>query len=171
MKLYHVVAVSENGVIGRDNRLPWHFSSDLKNFKQLTVGQTVMMGRRTFESIGSKPLPGRENFILTHLPREGGGPLKFFGSVDEALSQVKTAKAFIIGGARLFRETLERIDGIYLTRIHQEYDGDAYYPKIPERFVEKEKRTLQENPKIEFIYLENTERSASLRGGMPKQGL
>lgn len=154
MKLYHVVAMAGNRVIGRANRLPWHFSSDLKNFKALTMGGTVIMGRKTFESIG-RPLPGRKNFILTRRCRyPDKGETHFFSSIDSALAAIKTEKAFIIGGAEIFRRTFDRIDGIYLTRIHQTYEGDAFYPEIPDRFAEKEKRVLQENPKIEFVYLE-----------------
>lgn len=162
MKLYHIVAMSEGRVIGKDNHLPWHFSADLKNFKQLTMGHTVLMGRKTFESIG-KPLPGRENFVLTHSPKEEGERLHFFHSLEEALSHVKTEKAFIIGGGRLFQQTMNRIDGIFLTRIHAAYEGDTFYPPTPDFFKEKEKKLLQENPKIEFIYLENTSRPAKVR--------
>jgi len=145
--------MSDGRVIGKANLLPWHFSTDLKNFKALTIASTVIMGRKTFESIG-KPLPGRENFVLTHSTRKSEGHLKFFSSLDEALRSVATEKVFVIGGAEVFAETLARLDGIYLTRIHQKYEGDTFYPEIPSRFVEKEKKILQENPKIEFIYLE-----------------
>lgn len=157
MKLYHVVAMTDDRVIGKNNKLPWHFSVDLKNFKELTTGQTVIMGRKTFESIG-KPLPGRENFVLTHNPKRNEEHLRFFTNWDEAMKHVMTPKAFIIGGAGVYRQTLDKIDGIYLTKIYARYEGDAYYPKIPDQFVEKEKKTLQENPEIELIYLENTGR-------------
>ena len=149
-----MVAVSENGIIGKDDRLPWHFPSDLKHFKELTLGSTVMMGRKTFESIG-KPLPGRENFVLSRSVAKQEANLKFFPSLEEALKKVATPKAFIIGGAQLFQETLYRVDGIFLTKIHQIYEGDVAYPVIPSYFKEKERKTLQENPKIEAIYYEN----------------
>ncbi len=142
------------------------------------MGSTVIMGRKTFESIG-KPLPGRENFILSrHTPHpnplpkgerggnaeislapgggEGGGEgeIRYFSSIEEAVKSVRTPQAFIIGGAEIFRQTLDKIDGIYLTRIHAKYEGDTFYPEIPTDFSEKEKKLLQENPKIEFILLE-----------------
>lgn len=152
MKLYHVVAVSQNHVIGKDNKLPWHFSADLKRFKALTMGHTVIMGRKTFESIG-KPLPGRENFVLSHKLGQFLGA-QFFTSIESALSAVKTEKAFIIGGEEVFKQTMDRIDGIYMTQIHVSYEGDAFYPPPPASFKEKERETLQESPKIEWVYLE-----------------
>ena len=118
--LYHVVAVSKGNVIGKNNRLPWHFSSDLLHFKRLTMGGILIMGWKTFESIGAKPLPGRENFVLSRSPSRTAGPgnLKFFNSLEDALMQVpKNQNAFIVGGESLFRQTINQIDGIYLTRI------------------------------------------------------
>jgi len=156
MKLYHIVAVSRNGVIGKDNQLPWRFSSDLKHFKEITMGHTVIMGRKTFESIG-KPLPNRENFVLSRQKKNGEQGISFFSSIDEAFSKVKSDKAFIIGGGDLYRQTLDRIDGIYLTRIQKDYEGDTFYPKIPDSLVEKRRDVSEENQvKLEFIYLEKS---------------
>ncbi len=157
--LYHVVAMAENRVIGKDNRLPWHFSSDLKHFKQLTMGQTIIMGRKTFQSIGAKPLPGRENFVLSREVKIKTVPnLRFFDSLEDTLKNVLTHKTFIIGGASIFKETMSLVDGIYLTQIHKDYEGDTFYPEIPPYFKEKSKETLQENPKIEVIFYENTKK-------------
>ncbi|OGW69808.1 MAG: hypothetical protein A2036_01635 [Omnitrophica bacterium GWA2_50_21] len=152
--LYHIVAVAENRVIGKKNRLPWHFSADLKHFKQLTMGMTVIMGRKTFESIG-KPLPGRQNFVLSRSLKNEKNPegpsLKFFVSLDDALKQIATPDAFIIGGAELYRQTIEQIDGIWLTSIPGVFEGDAFYPEIPDSFRENSRQTLQENPRIDSI--------------------
>jgi dihydrofolate reductase len=150
--LYHIVAMAENRVIGANGRLPWHFSSDLKFFKQTTMGNTIIMGRKTFDSIG-KPLPGRENFVLSRSPQKIEG-VTSFASINEALGTVKTEKAFIIGGAEIFKQTMSQIDGIYLTQIHGKFEGDVYYPEIPKEFKEKSRATLQENPKIEVIFYE-----------------
>ena len=150
---YHVVAMAENRVIGKDNRLPWHFLSDLKHFKQLTMGNTILIGRKTFESIG-KPLPGRENFVLSR-KKTGDGNVKFFGSFEDALKNVSTPNCYIIGGASLYQQSMALVDGIYLTKIHALYEGDTFYPEIPPYFEEKSKETLQENPKIEVIFYEN----------------
>lgn len=153
--LYHVVAMARNRVIGKNGKLPWHFSSDLKYFKKLTWGGTVLMGRKTFESIG-KPLPGRDNLVLTHSqkPREAG--VQLFASLEEALRQVKTKDCFIIGGASLYEQTMDKVDGVYLTQIDQDYEGDAYYPRIPPHLKEKRREKLQENPKLEAIFYERT---------------
>ena len=148
--------MAKNRVIGKDNQLPWHFSADLKFFKELTTGHTVIMGRKTHESIG-RPLPNRENFILSKTKQESKDSLRFFNSIDEAIKEVKTEKAFIIGGSTIYDQTLDVIDGIYLTHIDQEFEGDAYYPKLPDNFREEGSRQLlQENPKIEVIFYQKT---------------
>ena len=186
MQLYHVVAMALNRVIGKDNRLPWHFSSDLKHFKELTFGSTVIMGRKTFESIG-KPLPGRENFVISRSHsesyschsedperREGDEEsqrsfaslrmtkpsehLHYFNSIEKAIQSVKTPKAFIIGGAQIFKETISRVDGIYLTQIEKEYEGDRFYPEIPSPFREQSRKALQDQPKVEVIFYQNVQR-------------
>ncbi len=170
--LYHVVAMARNRVIGKDNKLPWHFPEDLKNFKKLTTGSTVIMGRKTFESIG-RPLPNRENFVLSrqgcHSEAEGRrisesrsfaalrmtneASLNFFPSLDEALKNIKTENAYIIGGAELYKQTIDKVDGIYLTRIDADYEGDAFYPEIPDSFEEVDIEALREkNPKIEVVF-------------------
>ncbi len=171
MKIYHVVAMARNRVIGKDNKLPWHYSSDLKHFKQLTMGNTVIMGRKTFESIG-KPLPGRENFVLSRnraagiaAPRLSGARndrsnlqiefFQLFNAIDDAIRSAKNEKIFIIGGAELYRQTIHQVDGIYLTHIDADYEGDAFYPEIPPSFKEKSRTLLQDNPKIEVICYEN----------------
>lgn len=160
MKLYHVVAMANGRVIGKDNKLPWHFSADLKFFKQLTTGSTMIMGRRTYESIG-KPLPYRENFVLSRdpcLPKRGLKTTQtlpqFFPSLEDAIQHVRTEKAFIMGGQNLYQQTLDQIDGIYLTRIHADFEGDAFYPEIPPAFKEISRTPLQENPKIEVMVYE-----------------
>ena len=142
--------MARNRVIGKDNRLPWHFSSDLKFFKKLTTGSTVIMGRRTFESIG-KPLPGRANFVLSRSAGKRIEGARVFGDLDEALKQVKTPDAFIIGGAGLFAESMGKVDGIYLTRIDSDYEGDRSYPIIDKRLMEVSRVKLQDNPLIEVV--------------------
>lgn len=157
MRLYHIVAIATGGVIGKDNRLPWHFSCDLKHFKEITMGSTLLMGRKTFESLGKKPLPGRQNFVLSRSSSRGpkAANLKYFDSMEKALRGVKTEKAFIIGGEDLFRQTMERINGIWLTRIEGDYEGDRFYPEIPfGQFEIKTRERPKEDPRLEFIYYE-----------------
>ena len=156
MKLYHVVAMAKNRVIGKDNKLPWHFSADLKHFKQLTTGSTVIMGRKTFESIG-KPLPNRENIILSRSGFKAPEGVKVFKELKDALKNIQSEKVFIIGGAEIFEQTMAQIDGIYLTQIDSEYSGDVFYPEIPVSFKEKSRTLLQEDPKIEVVFYQNSE--------------
>lgn len=154
MEIYHVVARARNGVIGRDNQLPWHFSSDLKAFKALTTGHTILMGRKTFESIG-RALPGRENFVLSRhpAPEPAASGVRFFSSVESAVGAVKTERLFVIGGAEIYAQTLNLAEGIYLTEIHAEYEGDAFYPGLSSAFREVSRECLQEkDPKIERVF-------------------
>lgn len=123
-----VVAVADNGVIGRGGTLPWHLPDDLKYFKAVTLGKPVLMGRRTFESIG-KPLPGRRNLVLTRgkpvLP-EGADAV---ASIECALALVADAPELcVIGGAAVFARVLPEAARIYLTRVHGEFTGDVHFP-------------------------------------------
>ena len=152
--LYHIVAVANNRVIGKGNQLPWHFPKDLQHFKATTLGQTVIMGLKTFESLGCKALPGRTNIILDRSGQKPYPGQTFFASLDDALRDVKTEHAFIIGGAELYRTTIDRVDGIYLTRIHADYQGYVLYPEIPATFTEKKKLKLQDDPLLEVVYYE-----------------
>lgn len=151
--IYHVVAVAENGVIGKDNKLPWHFSSDLQFFKKLTTGHTVIMGRKTFDSIG-KPLPNRENIVISRASHAPAAGVTFVTSVAEALKKAQKGDTFIIGGASIYQETRGALDGVYLTRIHAAFAGDAFYPGVPEGFREVSRTSLQEGPKIEVLRYE-----------------
>jgi dihydrofolate reductase len=155
--LYHIVAMARNRVIGKDNKLPWHFSEDLKHFKRRTLGSTVIMGRKTYESIG-KPLPGRENFVLSRKPQQSQEHLQFFTSFEAAVKNVKTNDAFVIGGEEIFRQTLDKMDGIYLTRIDADFEGDTFYPEVPDSFEEIEIEKLQDNPSIEVVFYEKKQK-------------
>lgn len=125
-----IVAVADSGVIGRDNALPWHLPEDLRRFKRLTMGKPIVMGRKTFESIG-KPLPGRQNIIITrdaNYRREG---VTVVHSIDEAVSAAAgAAEIMVIGGADLFRLFLPRATRIHLTRVHGDITGDVLWPPL-----------------------------------------
>ncbi len=153
--LYQIVAMARNRVIGKDNRLPWSFPEDLKHFKKITMGGTVIMGRRTHESIG-RALPGRENFVLSRSKRSTGEGVRFFGSLDEAIDSVVTQDAFIIGGAEVYKESIDRVDGIHLTCIDAEFEGDAFFPEIPPCFKEKSRHLLKEEPEITAVFYEKS---------------
>lgn len=131
MQVCAVVAASENGVIGREGGLPWHVSSDLKLFKEITLGKPVVMGRRTWESLPRKPLPGRRNIVITRQADFVAEGAELVHSVDEALAVCAgEADVSIIGGGQVYAEAMSRTDRIYLTRIHLEVDGDTFLPEL-----------------------------------------
>lgn len=125
-----VVAVASNGVIGRDNQLPWKLPDDMSYFKLVTLGHPVVMGRRTYESIG-KPLPGRENIVVTHNPAFQAPGCRIVASLDEAWKAAgDVAEISIIGGTSLFEETLPIADRIHLTEVEAEVPGDTFFPRF-----------------------------------------
>ena len=134
MRLSIIVATAENGVIGRDNNLPWYLPADLKRFKQLTMGHHLLMGRKTFEAIG-RALPGRTTVVISRgrptLP-EG---VRLVASLDEAVAlatQTDDDEAFVAGGAQVYHLALPRADRLYLTRIHAAIEGDTRLPELVE---------------------------------------
>jgi len=123
-----IVAMAENRVIGRENGLPWHLPADLKRFKQLTMGRALLMGRRTFLSIG-RPLPGRRMIVLSRSRNLAIAGVEVVGSLDQALALVATdPEVFVVGGAELYRATLPRADRLYLTLVHATPEGDVTFP-------------------------------------------
>jgi len=166
MILSLIVAASENGVIGKDNDLPWHLPADLKHFKKITSGHCIIMGRNTYESIG-RPLPKRTNIVVSSnrsLAIEG---CLVVHSVDEAIELTKqheSEEAFIIGGATLYNTCLDKAEKIYLTRVHTEIQGDTFFPEIDmnnwevvsEEYHEKDEKHLYN---FSFITLERKELS------------
>lgn len=125
-----VVAAAENNVIGRGNGLPWRLPDDLKRFKALTIGKPVIMGRKTYESLG-RPLPNRPNIVISRQPGFAAEGCTVVGSLEEALAAAETApEAAVIGGAEIFRQVLPRADLLYLTRVHADVPGDTYFPDI-----------------------------------------
>ncbi len=144
MILSLIVAADENNVIGRDNKLPWHLPNDLKYFKNITWGMPVVMGRKTFESIG-KPLPGRTNIVVTRNMNWKGDGAIVVHQVNEAI-EVATSydvkEIYIIGGAALFATTLADANRLYLTRIHHQFEGDVFFPAIDEKIWLLKKETF-----------------------------
>lgn len=136
MKLSLIVATAENGVIGKDNQMPWHMPADLKYFKRVTMGKPVVMGRKTFESIG-KPLPGRPNIVVTRNTQYTAEGVDVFHDLNSAEAHCEDmaviedfGEVMIIGGAELYRQALPEVDRIYLTLIHGEFEGDASFPEF-----------------------------------------
>ena len=132
MILSLLVAASENNVIGKDNKLPWLLPNDLKYFKNLTWGLPILMGRKTFDSIG-KPLPGRKSIVITRNRNWKQEGVEVVHSVADAVEKAETFSAkeiFVIGGAEIFATALSMANRIYLTRIHHQFEGDVFFPKV-----------------------------------------
>jgi dihydrofolate reductase len=150
-----IVAMSENRVIGINNSLPWHISSDLKRFKELTSGNIVVMGRKTFESIG-KPLPNRKNYVLTRNKNLTIDGVTLISSLDDIIES-NDAKVFIIGGGEIYSQTINKCNELIVTRIKKEITGDAYFPEIDlnKWRVEESSEILCENS-IDYCYVTYT---------------
>ncbi|TCT25512.1 dihydrofolate reductase [Melghiribacillus thermohalophilus] len=125
-----LVAMDQNRLIGRNNQLPWHLPEDLRYFKKTTMGHTIVMGRKTFESIG-KPLPGRENMVMSrnrNFQPEGCVVIHSWEPVMERNSRNPDQEIFVIGGQRLFEQAIAFADRMYITEIDEQFEGDTYFP-------------------------------------------
>lgn len=165
--LTHIVAMAENRVIGRAGGLPWHIPEDFRFFKAKTSGHALIMGRKTFESIG-RPLPGRLSIVVTRRPDQPltqpareDAPVVLVGSIEEAVTYAESQRdrwgdeVFVIGGGELYRETLPRTDRVFLTRVHQTVDGDTFYPELSDSdFVVTEERLGAGDVPVTFTTLD-----------------
>lgn len=159
MDICHIVAMTENGVIGQGGAMPWHIPAELKYFKRTTMGNCLLMGRKTFESIG-KPLPGRLNVVVTRNKNYAPEGVHVAHDVETALAFCQQAvedgdfgpDTYIVGGGEIYRATMDIVDRIHLTVIHRTIDGDTLYPAIDyskfkvedrQEFVEPERYTTQ----------------------------
>lgn len=125
-----IVAIAENNVIGKDNKLVWHLPKDLKHFKETTSGHFIIMGRKTYESNG-RPLPNRTNVIITKDKNYKAEGCKIVHSLNEALDFAKNeSEVFIIGGGEIYKQAMPIADRIYLTKVHQPFEGDTFFPEI-----------------------------------------
>ena len=130
MRLSLIVAMAENRAIGVDNRLPWHLPADLKHFRALTMGHPIIMGRKTFDSIG-RILPGRRNIVVTRNRDYARENVEMVHSLDEALDRCKEeSEVFVIGGAHLYDDAIHRVDRIYLTLVHTTVEGDVFFAAL-----------------------------------------
>ena len=130
MKIALIVAVADNGVIGRNNALPWRLPEDLRYFKRVTLGKPIVMGRRTFESIG-RPLPGRHNIVVSRAARDASADVHWVSSPQQALQLARTfdpEEAMVIVGEKFYREFLPVAYRLYITRVHAVLEGDAFFP-------------------------------------------
>lgn len=153
MKLSLIVAMAMNRTIGLNNQMPWHLSADLKKFKQITMGHPIIMGRKTFESIG-RPLPGRKNIIISRNSRYQQQGCLVFNSIESALQDcVANDEVFVIGGATLYKATLAQADRLYITEIQQIFEGDTWFPEIKqEQWKEVAREDIDNDNSVDFNY-------------------
>lgn len=131
-----IVAADEAGTIGVNGRLPWHLPNDLKHFKALTLGHIVLMGRKTWDSIG-RPLPGRDNWVLSRSETFSADGARVFSTLDQALAEAAGRELMVIGGSQLYLQALPRCKRIHLTRVRARLEGDTWFPAInPDEFRE-----------------------------------
>lgn len=129
-RLSLIVAMDENRLIGNKNKLPWHLPADLAFFKRTTMGKPIVMGRKTYQSIG-KPLPGRRNIVITRDAAFSAAGCEVANSIETAMSLTNDDdEVMLIGGASLYQQTIARATRLYITRIHHSFEGDTWFPKI-----------------------------------------
>ena len=126
-----IVAVAQNDAIGKNNDLLWHIHADLKRFKKLTLGHTIIMGKRTYQSLPIKPLSNRRSVVITDDPDDRFEGCITVSSIEESLKLCDPSKeTFIIGGASVYRQFLPLTDRLYLTKVHQDFEGDVFFPAV-----------------------------------------
>ncbi|MEZ5841136.1 MAG: dihydrofolate reductase [Hyphomicrobiales bacterium] len=161
-RIVHVVAVAENGVIGADGGMPWRLSSDLKEFRRLTMGKPIIMGRKTFAAIG-RPLDGRDNIVITRDPDFAADGVTVAGSIEAALAEARRLaeargvdEIAVIGGGEIYAATLAGADTLYVTKVHAAPDGDTRFPAIDPAVWREESRVKgtrgpRDNAEFSFI--------------------
>jgi len=152
-----IAAIGRNSVIGRDGVLPWHLPADLRRFRELTTGHAVIMGRKTYESIG-RPLPDRVNIVITRQPGYGAEGVLSAGSLAMALEMSRGEdEVFIAGGGEIYTQTLPLADRLYLTVLDADVNGDTLFPAIPpQEFREIYRQPFADDPGGVFLCLERT---------------
>ena len=156
-----IAAVAKNGVIGKSNELPWYIPEDLKHFKKLTLDKTVLMGKNTFESILKrlgKPLPNRKNVVVSKNPAFNAQGAEVYNSIEEALNAVKKdGEIMVCGGAQIFNQLIGRADKLYITEVHNEIDGDVFFPEIDKNIWKETER--EDYPEFSFVtYIKKDDR-------------
>ena len=164
MLLSIIVATARNNVIGKDNALPWHLPADLKYFKSTTMGKPIVMGRKTFESIG-RPLPGRQNIVLTRDPKWSAEGVTVINDVDDISLSVGSADdVMIIGGAQIYNLTMKHVDCLYVTEVACDVDGDVFFPEIDRSVWQELSRephaAIDGQPAYSFVVYKRTDSGA-----------
>lgn len=153
-KISIIVAVAENNAIGKDNKLLWHISNDLKRFKKITTGHTVVMGKKTYESLAGGPLPGRRNIVLSDNKNDKFDGCVMAYSIDDALNKCDDGKEnFIIGGGTIYARFLKYATKLYITRVHKSFDADTFFPDLNyDEWIEIEKEDFPADENNRFSY-------------------
>jgi dihydrofolate reductase len=155
-RIVTIVAVSKDFIIGDGNQMLWHLPNDLKRLKSITYDNPLIMGRKTFESL-PYPLPNRLNIVVTRNASYNNDGIIVCKSIEEALSHCKNdSQPFIIGGGEIYTQTIDIADKIELTRVYKNYDGDAYFPEIPEEkfnLIKEETNEINGDEKIKYSFL------------------
>lgn len=156
-KISIIVAIAQNNAIGKDNQLLWHLSEDLKRFKILTTGHTIVMGKKTYESLPIRPLPYRKSIILTDTYGEKIQGCEMAYSIDDAIQKMDSEKEnFIIGGGSVYRQFMPVADKLYLTLVHKDFEADTFYPEInfdEWEIIEKQENIFDEKSNLTYSYL------------------
>lgn len=160
-----IAAISDNNVIGKNNKLLWHLPEDLKRFKKLTTGHTIIMGRKTFESLG-RVLPNRKHIILTRDMnfKVNSENVEIINNINDIEKYIHDGEEnFVIGGAIIYNQLISKVNKLYITKIHKIYEGDAYFPKINEKdwkLIENEKGLKDEKNPLDYDFLTYVRKSA-----------
>jgi dihydrofolate reductase len=159
-----IVAIAKNRVIGFENKMPWHLPAELAYFKRVTMGHPIIMGRKTFESIG-RPLPGRRNIVVSRDHAYTAAGVEIMHSLDAAMAACKNENAFIIGGATLYAKALPKVDRLYITEIDASPDGDTFFPALDGREWKETSRERREHDEknqfdVSFIVLDRIVQNA-----------
>ena len=157
-RVYLIAAVAANGIIGSKGQLPWHLPEDLQHFKKLTLGHPIVMGRRTWESLGGKALPGRENIVVTRTPGYEAPGAAIARSLETAIALCAGEPvAFVIGGSQLFAESLPLAAGLVMTEIHRDYEGDTWFPPFDRsqwQATQRESHVAADGTAFDFVLYE-----------------
>lgn len=153
MTISIIAAIGENNVLGKGNKLIWHMPADMQHFKNMTTGHHIIMGRKTWESIGKKPLPNRTSIVITRDKNYHAEGCILAHSLEDALNRVKNdSEVFIIGGGEIYKEAISKADKLYITRIHHKFDGDVFFPEIGKEWFEAINNDFEKDEKNKYDF-------------------
>ncbi len=153
MNISIIAAIGEKNVLGKDNKMIWHLPADLQHFKELTTGHHIIMGRKTWESMGKKALPNRVSIVITRDKNYKAEGCILVHSLDEALAAVKNdEEAFVIGGAEIYKQAMSKASKMYITRIHQSFEGDTFFPEFGKEWFEAIYNDFEKDEKNKYDF-------------------